>query len=127
MYKVEFYEDVDGFSDVREFLFELNQKKDKVKTARIQYQQVARYIQELQENGTNLSNNVVKHIEDEIWELRPGRNRVFFFYYYNGTYILLHHYVKKSQKTPRKEIERAKSEMKDYIFRKGKNNDMGRI
>jgi phage-related protein len=41
------------------------------------------------------------------------------FFYYNGTYVLLHHYRKKSQKTPQKEINRAKSEMKDYISRKG--------
>ena len=69
-------------------------------------------------NGTNLPVEIAKHIENEIWELRPGNNRIFFFFYCNGTYVLLHHYRKKSQKTPQKEISRAKAEMKDYISRK---------
>lgn len=55
----------------------------------------------------------MKHIEDEIWELRPGKNRVLYFFYKNNKYILLHHFVKKTQKTPRREIEKAKKEMKD--------------
>ena len=119
MYNIEFYETVEGFSDIREFLDLLRAKADTVKDARIQFGQAARYIQLLQNNGTNLPVEIAKHIEDEIWELRPGNNRIFFFFYYNGTYVLLYHYRKKSQKTPQKEIIRAKSEMKDYISRKG--------
>ena len=87
--------------------------------ARIQYGQAARYIQLLQENGTNLPVEIAKHLKDEIWELRSGSNRIFFFFYDHGTYVLLHHYHKKSQKTPRREITKAKSEMKDYILQKG--------
>ena len=34
-------------------------------------------------------------------------------------YVLLHHFRKKSQKTPDREIERAKQERKDYLLRKG--------
>ena len=89
-----------------------------VKDARIQFGQVARYIELLEKNGTNLPITIAKHLEDEIWELRPGGNRVFFFYFDHGTYVLLHHFQKKSQKTPRREILKAKSEMKDYISRK---------
>ena len=118
MYNIEFYETVEGFSDIRDFLDSLRAKADSVKDARIQFGQAARYIQLLQNNGTNLPVEIAKHIEDEIWELRPGNNRIFFFFCYNGTYVLLHHYRKKSQKTPQKEISRAKAEMKDYISRK---------
>lgn len=90
-----------------------------MKDARIQYEQASRYIDLLKENGTaGLSTDIAKQIEDEIWELRPGKNRVFFFYYRHGTYVLLHHYVKKTNKTPRREIERAKSEMSDHIRQK---------
>ena len=31
----------------------------------------------------------------------------------DGSFILLHHFVKKTQKTPRIEIEKAKRELKD--------------
>ena len=34
-------------------------------------------------------------------------------------YVLLHSFRKKTDKTPRREIERAKSERDDYLSRKG--------
>lgn len=35
----------------------------------------------------------------------------------DGSFVLLHHFVKKTQKTPRREIEKAKSELKDLKAR----------
>ena len=118
MFNVEFYETSDGHSEVYEFLESLRLKSKGSKDARIQYGQVARYIQLLQDNGTNLPEEIVKYLEDDIWELRPGNNRVFFFYFDNGTYVLLTHFRKKTQKTPSRELKRAKAKMKDYISRK---------
>ena len=68
---------------------------------------------------SRLGENITKHLEEDIWELRPGRNRVLFFYHKDDTYVLLHHFLKKTQKTPRREIEKAKSERNDWITRKG--------
>lgn len=119
MFNIDFYETSDGYSDIREFLESLRTKAISVKDARIQYGQVARCIELLQENGTNLPAQIAKHLDDEIWELRPGDNRVLFFYFDHGTYVLLHHFRKKTQKTPPRELTRAKSEMRDYIARKG--------
>ncbi|MBO4289446.1 MAG: type II toxin-antitoxin system RelE/ParE family toxin [Lachnospiraceae bacterium] len=118
MYHIAFYETANGHSDVREYLDLLLQKAKTDKDARIQYKQMARYIQLLQDNGTNLPAEIVKYLADGIWELRPGNNRIFFFFYDGCAYVLLHHYRKKSQKTPAREIQRAKSEKKDYILRK---------
>ena len=121
MYKIDFYKTVGGVSPVKEFLDELESKQETSKDARVQYNQATKAIQTLEEHGTaNVSTDVIKHIEDEVWELRPGKNRVFFFYYERGTYILLHQYVKKTQKTPRREINRAKFEINDYKQQKGK-------
>ena len=75
----------------------------------------------MQDNGTRLGENITKHLEDDIWELRPGNNRVFYFFFENDTFVLLHHFRKKSQKTPRREIEKAKNERIDYITRKENN------
>ena len=73
----------------------------------------------MQQNGSTLSENIMKHIEDDIWELRPGNSRVFYFFYgEDGKFVLLHHFKKKTQKTPRREIERAKAERDDYKARK---------
>lgn len=89
------------------------------KDARIQYKQIVLYIQLLQDNGTRLSENVTKHLMDGIWELRPGNNRVFYFCWRGDRFVLLHQFRKKSQKTPRREIERAKAERDDWLARKG--------
>lgn len=38
--------------------------------------------------------------------------------YDNDQFVLLHHFRKKTQKTPKKEIVRAKNERDDYLNRK---------
>lgn len=61
----------------------------------------------------------MKRIDEDIWELRPGNNRVFYFYYdENEIFVLLHHFRKKSRKTPKREIEQAKAERDNYRIRK---------
>lgn len=121
MYIIEFYEKSNGECEILEFLEELRKKSSTSKDARIQFKQVSLYIQLLQDNGTHLTENITKYLEDGIWELRPGNNRVFYFCFENNKFILLHHFRKKSQKTPKSELERAKSERNDYIQRNGEN------
>lgn len=118
MYTVEFYEDADGKSELWDFLEELRVKAANNKDARIQHKQISLYIQLLQDNGTRLNENITKHIDDGIWELRPGNNRIFYFFCENDKFVLLHQFRKKSQKTPKREIERAKNERDDYLNRR---------
>ena len=118
MYNVEFYETQDGKSQIWEFLEDLRIKAATSKDARIQHKQACLYIELLQQNGTRLNENITKHLEDGIWELRPGNNRVFYFFFQDNTFVLLHQFRKKSQKTPKREIEKAKRERDDYLFRK---------
>ena len=118
MYNVEFYETQDGKSQIWEFLEELRIKAATSKDARIQHKQASLYIELLQQNGTRLNEKITKHLEDGIWELRPGNNRVFYFFFQDNTFVLLHQFRKKTQKTPKREIEKAKRERDDYLFRK---------
>ena len=76
MYTVEFYETRDGQCPVWEFLEDLRIKSASNKDARIQHKQASLYLELLQQNGTRLNDNITKHLEDGIWELRPGNNRV---------------------------------------------------
>ena len=76
MYNIEFYEDSNGRSELWEFLEVLRIKAATNKDARIQYKQISLYIQLLEDNGTRLNENITKHLDDDIWELRPGNNRV---------------------------------------------------
>ena len=60
----------------------------------------------------------IKQVDGDIYELRPGGNRVLFFHYSkNGKFILLHGFEKTTQKTPQKEKNRARNERDDYIRR----------
>ena len=119
MFNIEFYETADGVSELWDFLDDLQRKATSNKDARIQHKQISQYIQLLADHGTQLGENITKHLEEDIWELRPGNNRVLYFYYKEATYVLLHQFRKKTQKTPRREIEKAKAERDDWITRKG--------
>ena len=118
MYNIEFYEDANGHSELWDFLEELRLKAATNKDARIQLKQISLYIQLLEDNGTRLNENITKHLDDDIWELRPGNNRVLYFYFKDDTFVLLHQFRKKTQKTPKREIERVKAERDDYLRRK---------
>jgi phage-related protein len=122
MYTIEFYEKENGESELWDFLEMLRIKSATNKDARIQYKQAILYIQLLEDNGTRLPENVTKHLGDGIWELRPGNNRIFYFYHRNDMFVLLHQFRKKSQKTPRREIDKAKAERDDYLSRKEADN-----
>ncbi len=118
MYGIEFYETEDGKCPIWDFLEALRLKAPTNKDARIQHKQASLYIELLQQNGTHMNAEITKHLDDGIWELRPGNNRVFYFFYQNDTYVLLHQFRKKSQKTPKREIEKTKAERNDYLRRK---------
>ena len=71
-----FYKDKSGKEPVLEYLKELlsqNGKDSHIKAAKIQD-----YINILSEHGTKIGEPYIKHIEGEIWELRPLRDRIFF-------------------------------------------------
>ena len=52
------------------------------------------------------------------WVVTPETALQGYFFYQNDTYVLLHQFRKKSQKTPKREIEKAKAERNDYLRRK---------
>ena len=115
-----FYETSDGVSELWNFLDDLQQRASTNKDARIQHKQIIQYIQLLEDHGTRLGEKITKHLDEDIWELRPGDNRVLFFYHKDDTFVLLHQFRKKTQKTPPREIAKAKHERDDWISRKGK-------
>ena len=79
----------------------------------------------LAEKGNELREPYSKYLEDGIFELRGkignDTSRVLYFFYYNGKIILTNGFIKKTQKTPRKQIKLAKTRKKDYIERMEKN------
>lgn len=114
MYEIEFYEDLDGYSEIAEFIKELRQKSAINKDSRINFNKIVAYFDVLAEMGTRVGEPVTKHLEGEIWELRPLRNRFLYAYFDYNRFVILHHFIKKTRKTPKTEIEQAKKRLKDY-------------
>lgn len=111
MHEIYFYKDIKGNESVLEYIKELSGKRDK--DSRIKLNKINDYIQMLREYGTQAGEPFTKHLEGDIWELRPLRDRILFVGWVNGSYVLLHHFMKKTQKTPIREIEQAKRELAD--------------
>ncbi len=115
LYKIEVYADKDGKEPLTEYLTELIANNDK--DSRIKANKILQYVNFLEQSGTFIGEPVVKHIEGDIWELRPAKDRVLFVVMKQGKFLLLHAFTKKTDKTPKREIEKAKAEYKDYIER----------
>ena len=115
--EIVFYEKEDGTMPAKEFLDGL----DKQLEARM-YQNILL----LESYGPALREPESKKLQDKIFELRTrvGTNsaRVLYFFYYGGKAVLTNGFMKKTKKTPVKEIEKAKKYRDDYIKRvEGKN------
>ena len=110
-YNVLFYRNEQGEEPVRDYLNELVKKKDK--DSRIKLNKIRDYVKILRIYGTRAGEPYVKHIEGDIWELRPLRDRIFFVAWINNSFVLLHQFMKKTQKTPKREIKQAQKEYAD--------------
>ena len=111
MHKVYFYRDRNGREPVIEYMLELAEKKDK--DSRMKLNKIGDYIEMLKQYGTQAGEPYMKHLDGEIWELRPLRDRILFVAWTDGGFVLLHQFMKKTQKTPPKEIAKAKRELAD--------------
>ena len=112
MYEIEIYENKKGKSEIKEYIKVLQQKKNK--DNQIKVNKIIAYIRMLRERGLALGEPYVKHLDGEIWELRPLKDRILFAYCDNNKFVLLSIFTKKTQKTPEREITKAKAILKDY-------------
>lgn len=116
MYKIHFYKDANGRSPLMEYIDDLSRRKDK--DSRIKYEKIQEYIRALSKHGLGLGEPRIKHLNGAIWELRPLRDRILFAAWQeDGGFVLLHQFVKKTQKTPQREIDQAKREYNEMLER----------
>ena len=120
MHNVFFYKNAQGVEPVAEYVRELAAKSDK--DSRIKLNKIRDYVKDLSIHGLQLGEPYIKHIDGDIWELRPLRDRIFFVTYQNNSFVLLHCFLKRTQKTPKREIAKAKRELRD-IKERGICND----
>lgn len=116
-YRVKVYRNSRGEEPISDYINGLRASAETNKSNRIRLNKIDYYIQALRQYGTRIGEPYVKYLEDEIWELRPLNDRIFFFYWKDSNFVLLHHFQKKTQKTPRREIEQAIRNKNDLIRR----------
>jgi phage-related protein len=118
VFNVVYYVNKHGKSDVKDYIDSLSKKTDK--DSRIKTGKIAEYILQVQTYGTSVGKPIItKLIGTDLWELRPLKDRIFFAYWRGNTFVLLHHFIKKSSKTPKKEILQAERNLRDWIERFG--------
>jgi phage-related protein len=114
---IAFYKTADGKCPAQEFLDSLPSK----------VAQKATWVLSLLEDLEIVPSSYFKKLTgaEEIWECRIqfGSNayRIFCFFVDDSVVVLTHGIIKKSQKTPKSEIEKAASYRRDFLKRRIKH------
>lgn len=110
-FDVEFYE-CNGNVPVKDFILEQDNKMQA---------KIFHNLELLELNGNMLREPYSKHLEDGIFELRTKVSsditRILYFFVIGQKIILTNGFVKKTQKTPKSEIEIAKKRRNEYLNR----------
>lgn len=114
MYQIIFHKDKNGKNEVEEYIRYLENKKNIIKECKIKYTKIIMYMDLLSRNGLKLGEPYIKHLKSNIWELRPIRDRILFSFIENNKFIILNKFIKRTQKTPNKEVEKAMNLLKGY-------------
>lgn len=114
-YTVEYVELENGIKPFEEFALSLSIPE------RAKLLETINYFIELKNHNLPIKENLSKHLDDGIFELRISLReksvRNLYFFQKGAKIIITHGFIKKSQKTPRKEIEKAKELRKSYNMR----------
>ena len=117
-FEIIFYEKEDGTMPAQDFLDSLD---DKMRAKMILT------VDMLKNKGNRLREPYSKPLDDGIMELRAvvGTNisRVLYFFVVGQKVILTNGFIKKTQKTPKKEITLAQKYREDYIARERKKQE----
>lgn len=111
-FEIVFYDKPDGSEPVKEFLLSIDNKM----RARL-----LRTIDLLAQNGTALRMPYSKHLIDGIFEIRAKSgsdiSRVLYFFVIGKRIVLTNGFIKKTQKTPKNELELAKKYRNEFLNR----------
>ncbi|WP_329780869.1 type II toxin-antitoxin system RelE/ParE family toxin (plasmid) [Lactiplantibacillus plantarum] len=121
MYEIEVYEDKKGDSEIEDWLNKLNdskQKDDQKILKKIRYQ--LKILAELGPKIRPPHSKVLKGYKYQIMELRPQPERIFYASYDGEKFVLLSHYMKKQNKTDKRQVEHAIALLENWLERKGK-------
>lgn len=112
MYDIELYQTASGNVPLRRYFREI-----KKRFGPGEFNSIRLYVDLLAAHGMKINNyhpHSIRQIDGDLYELRPGNNRIFFFYFRDDTFVLLHAFRKQQQQTPKHEIDTARKRMEDH-------------
>jgi len=114
----ELYLEEDGTSPVEGFLNQLD-----VKTR-------ARFLwsmEQLRLRNVRAHEPLVRHLDGDLWELREESStniyRIIYFFFTGRRIVFLHGFQKKTQKTPRREIDLAHARYQQFVTREERRRE----
>ena len=107
-WKIVFYQTASGREPVKEFIGKLPAKHQA---------KINQHIDLLKEYGIFLVQPYLKKVagSKNLRELRPARYRIFLSFLAKKNILLIHSILKKTQKTPKKDIKLAEKRLKEYL------------
>jgi len=119
-WKIIFYKTETGKCPVDDFLETLSE---------VEAERMLKRIDELKTIGYNITRPKGSHLRDKIYELRitvaNNETRTLFFFEFENYIILTHSFIKKTNKVPESEINKALKYKKDFLQRYNKSNIEG--
>lgn len=112
-FKIFFYQTSDGRAPVFEYLEKLRLAKNQMN--RELYDKIMVKLHMLALAGNRLGPPHVKFLLDKIWELRVKNERILYVTIIGNNIYLLHNFTKKTQKTPRHDLQIAIQRFKQLI------------
>ena len=113
-WKIQFYVDEDEQSPVRAFLRSLDPQ------TRVRF---GWSIEQLRVRNVQAREPLVRHLEGKVWELREESQtniyRLLYFFFSGRKIVFVYGFQKKTQKTPRREIEVALRRLDEFTTQEG--------
>jgi len=113
-WSIVFYVDDRGNEPVRDFLRSLDAKTK----SRFDWS-----IEQLRLRNVRAREPLVRHLEGKIWELREESQtniyRLLYFFFVGRKIVFVHGFHKKTQKTPRRELDVALKRLEDLMQQEG--------
>ena len=123
-YEIDFYHDEKGESPVKALIGELKQKAaNGNQRGKALAKAIFTKFKHLKTVGAELTMPGFEHLggKHNLWQIRikhpEGYLRIFFARINKSTFLILNYFYKKTEKTPRGEIDRANRLLEDYFNR----------
>jgi len=114
-YKIIYYEKPNSECPVKDFIKQFDIERE----APVIYARLAL----LEEHGPQLKRPYADLLRDKVYELRfkisKKQIRILYFFFHGNSVILTHGFIKKTDRVPENEIERAIRYRHDYFVRYG--------